>query len=115
MHRSPTPIGNRPSRVARRGASAAAMSGMVAALCLLASLHPESAEAQSNGTLQVTAVVVPADPAWDGLSAAQGLARDLAAGSGAEARQVDLGLASVRFEPRSGKQEAGVSIQFLKN
>jgi hypothetical protein len=120
MHRSPTLSDRSPLCVARRGASAARLSGTVTALCLLAAIYPASIRAQSSGTMQVTAVVVPADPAWAGLSAAQGMARDLGGDTAGDSRRVDLPLATVKLEPR-GEAAAGdaarptISIQYLRN
>jgi hypothetical protein len=121
MHRSSTPL-----RFVRPGqasgfSKALKVSGTVTVLCLAGLVRPGGIAAQSTGTMRVVANVTGADAAWAGLSAAQQVARELAATPTAGgARRVDLSLTHIRIEVpvrtrASDPVQPAISIQYLRN
>ena len=121
MHRSSTPIRNTSSGHASALSVALKVSGTVTVLCLAGLVRPGVIAAQSIGTMQVVANVTGADAAWIGLSAAQQIARELAATPmAAGPRWVDLSLSYVQLEVAAGAPagdpvQPAISIQYLRN
>jgi hypothetical protein len=107
--------------------SLAQLSATLTVLGALAWLRPPAIAAQGIGTMQVTAEVVRAEPAWTGLQAAQEAARILAtAPSSSQAIDLDLSRITVAApsplpHPASGSfpspdaRPVAVVIQYLRN
>src|SRR5262245_27522328 len=81
------------------------VSGSVTVLVLAALGRPEAVSAQSLGTKQVSATVVPAEASWAGFSAAQEMARALAAQAGEAGAGREVPFARIELMPPSGDAE----------
>ena len=118
MHRTSTPLSLAIAHAAGGERSALRVSGTMTVLVLLTFLSPGTSSAQSIGTMQVMANVIPADAAWAGLAAAQELAQSIGR-TLADIRTVELPLSQIRLEGpvASGADPAlrAISIQYLRN
>lgn len=83
----------------------------------LAIVLPGGASAQALGTMQVTALVLPAGPGWDGLTEAQALARQvvLARPTDPETRRAGLVLARAELTTTAGRRRLLVTVDYPRN
>ena len=121
MPRSRTPLEDTATRRARAVRFVFMVSGTVTVLFAASLARPAAIEAQGIGTMQVVARVTPAGAAWDGLSAAQQAARELASARGVAGsrRTTETSLAQIELEaaaPLAGTRlQLAISIQYLRN
>ncbi len=127
MHRYPTAQRWSPSERRSGVPRLVQLSGTLTVLGVVGWLRPTTIAAQGIGTMQVTAEVVRAEPAWSGLIGAQQAAHSLAVDQ-ASHRVIDLGLSRINVDapedlPLPAAAQAAnldsrpvaVVIQYLRN
>ena len=100
-------------RTCRNGA----LRGLGLITLLAAVARPDGVSAQSLGTMQVTARVLPGGPGWTGFFEARALARQVGSApvSDSETRHVGLVQARAEVAPGQGRRRLLITIHYPHN